>query len=67
VVGKFICIGGEVVVECDGIVRLSRWGGRRGTPSGSDVSCVDRDGVVGEIVDSFEGGEVKNGWPNFVV
>jgi hypothetical protein len=54
-------------VECDGIVRLRRWGDRRGTPSGGDISCVHRGGVVKEIANSSEGDEVKNVWPNFVV
>jgi hypothetical protein len=54
-------------VECDGIVRRGRRGGGRCAPSGGDISCVDRDGVVGEIVNSFEGGEVKKVWSNFLV
>jgi hypothetical protein len=39
----------------------------RHPPSGSDISCVNRDGVVREIVNSFEGGEVEKVWSNFVV
>ena len=54
-------------MECNGIVRMSRQGDRGGLPSGSDISCVNRDGIVREIVDSFEGGEVEEVWSNFVV
>jgi hypothetical protein len=32
-----------------------------------DISCVNRDGIVREIVNSFEGGEVKEVWSNFMV
>jgi hypothetical protein len=54
-------------VECDGIVRRSRRGGGRDAPSGDDISCVNRDGIVREVVNSFEGGEVEEVWSNFVV
>jgi hypothetical protein len=35
--------------------------------SGDDISCVNRDGIVREVVNSFEGGEVEEVWSNFVV
>jgi hypothetical protein len=44
-------------VECDGTVGRSRCGGGRGAPSSSDISCVNRDGIIREIVNSFK--EVK--------
>jgi hypothetical protein len=54
-------------VEFDGIVTRSRRGDGRDAPSGDDISCVNRDGIVREIVNSFEGGEVLEVWSNFVV
>jgi hypothetical protein len=54
-------------VECDGIVRRSRQGGGKDAPSGNDICCVDRDGIVREVVNSIEGGEVEEVWSNFVV
>jgi hypothetical protein len=54
-------------VECGGIIRRGRRGGGRCAPSGGNISCVNRDGIVREIVNSFEGGEVEEVWSNFVV
>jgi hypothetical protein len=48
------------------MVRRGRRGGRC-APSGGDISYVNRDGVIREIVNSFEGGEVEKVWSNFVV
>jgi hypothetical protein len=49
------------------MVRRGRQGGGRCAPSGSNISCVNRDGVGRKIVNSFEGGEVEEVWSNFVV
>ena len=54
-------------MECDGILSRGRQGGGRCAPSGGNISCVNRDGVVREIVNNFEGGEVEEVWSNFVV
>jgi hypothetical protein len=52
-------------VECDGVVELNGCSDGRCSSSVSDVSCIDGNCIVWEMVDDFEWDVVENVWSGF--